>query len=242
MPSQRSQTVVAPRSIITSHDGGRVLEEQVVGDGRGGRGRRAPAAGRGWPGSRCRGGCRPRGPGRRGRRRSAGAARRERGRRRARGPGSPGCGVRRDRRRRGTPAARRRTTLPLSSAYRPGRLLVAEQPGDLCGVPGRPGVERGRGVRLVGGDERREVARVLAGHQPLAPVEAGVPEVPVVRPRLGIRRLAVGVPLGASPSARRGRASAPSPATRRAAPAGRRTPGTAPTAPARSRRPSRPSR
>ena len=51
------------------------------------------------------------------------------------------------------------TTWALSSAYRSASAVFAEQRGDRGGVPGRPGVERGGDVGLVGGDEGREVRR-----------------------------------------------------------------------------------
>ena len=72
-------------------------------------------------------------------------------------------------------------TRGLSSAYRVGVGVVAEEGGDPGRVPGGPGGERGGDVGLVGGDEGREVRGLAAGLEPLAPVEAGVPEVPLVR-------------------------------------------------------------
>ena len=117
-------------------------------------------------------------------RRPAGAARR--GPARSGAPGQVGLGVRARRGRRSSRYSARQASAHVRAqlGVAGGGRVLAEQRGDPRGVPGRPGEERGGDVALVGRDEGREVARVLARHQPLAPVEAGVPEVPLVRPRL----------------------------------------------------------
>ena len=70
----------------------------------------------------------------------------------------------------------------------------AKQLRDGRGMARGPGEERGRDVGLVRRDEGGEVGRGPAGLQPLPPVEAGVPEVPLVSGRFGASCDAVGVP------------------------------------------------
>ena len=74
----------------------------------------------------------------------------------------------------------------------PASGILPDQRGDPGRQPGGVREEGGRDVALVGGDEGVHRAGALAGLQPLTPVEAGVPEVPLVRSRLAG---AGGVPL-----------------------------------------------
>ena len=171
----------------------RVGEQQLVGDVERGRCRRAPAAGTGVarkPVARCVPAARISSTRRR---RGSGAQLRGHELERERA-NVVGLGVGRAARPSGPMNSACQASRTRSASSAVARRVRASRPmhrGDLAHQPRRVREVRGRDVGLVGAPERLELVRslqVLAGHEPLAPVKARVPQVALVRQRLGPAR------------------------------------------------------